>query len=70
MTEANADAVYAAGWSERALYDAHSDVLPAKLHEPVRGRHHLTPIPGQFDMEGRIIKQGGDNRMLQTFGTA
>jgi hypothetical protein len=51
MAQADADAVNAAGWSERALLRCHSDVLPVQLHEPVRRRHRLTPIAGQFNRE-------------------
>ena len=28
----------------------------------------LTPIPGQFDMEGKLIKEGGYEGMLHAFG--
>lgn len=68
MTQADADAVYAAGWDERALYDA---VLVCCLYNFmnrfVEGLG-LTPIPEQFDMEGRMITEGGYAAMLDAFG--
>jgi uncharacterized peroxidase-related enzyme len=68
MTQADADAVCAAGWDERALYDA---VLVCCLYNFmnrfVEGLG-LTPIPGQFDAEGKMITEGGYAAMLHAFG--
>jgi uncharacterized peroxidase-related enzyme len=68
MTQADADAVYAAGWDERALYDA---VLVCCLYNFmnrfVEGLG-LTPIPEQFDREGKMITEGGYAAMLDAFG--
>lgn len=68
MTQVDADAVYAAGWSERALYDAiQICCLYNFMNRFVEGIG-LTPIPDQFDMEGRLIKEGGYKGMLDAFG--
>jgi uncharacterized peroxidase-related enzyme len=68
MTQADADAVYAAGWSERALYDAiQICCLYNFMNRFVEGIG-LTPIPEQFDMEGKLIKEGSYKGMLEAFG--
>jgi uncharacterized peroxidase-related enzyme len=68
MTQSDADAVYSAGWNERALYDA---VLVCCLYNFmnrfVEGLG-LTPIPEQFDIEGKMITEGGYVAMLDAFG--
>lgn len=70
MTQADADAVYAAGWSERALYDAiQICCLYNFMNRFVEGIG-LTPIPDQFEMEGRMIKEGSYKGMLDAFGIA
>lgn len=68
MTQADADAVFAAGWSERALYDAvQICCLYNFMNRFVEGLG-LTPIPDQFAMEGRMIKEGSYKGMLDAFG--
>jgi len=68
MTQADADAVYAAGWSERALYDAvQICCLYNFMNRFVEGLG-LTPIPDQFALEGKMIKEGGYRGMLDAFG--
>lgn len=68
MTQADADAVFAAGWSERALYDAvQVCCLYNFMNRFVEGLG-LTPIPDQFAMEGRMIKDGSYKGMLDAFG--
>jgi uncharacterized peroxidase-related enzyme len=68
MTQADADAVFAAGWSEQALYDAvQVCCLYNFMNRFVEGLG-LTPIPEQFDMEGQMIKQGGYTSMAGAFG--
>ena len=68
MIQADADAVYAAGWSERALYDAvQICCLYNFMNRFVEGIG-LTPIPEQFDMEGKLIKEGSYKGMLDAFG--
>jgi alkylhydroperoxidase family enzyme len=68
MTQADADAVYAAGWSERALYDAiQICCLYNFMNRFVEGIG-LTPIPEQFDMEGKLIQEGSYKGMLEAFG--
>lgn len=70
MSQADADAVYAAGWTERALYDAvQICCLYNFMNRFVEGIG-LTPIPDQFEMEGRMIKEGSYKGMLATFGIA
>ena len=68
MTQADADAVFAAGWDERALYDAvQICCLYNFMNRFVEGLG-LTPIPEQFDFEGGLIKNGGYAGMVTEFG--
>lgn len=68
MTQADAGAVYAVGWTERALYDAiQICCLYNFMNRFVEGIG-LTPIPDQFDMEGRLISEGGYRGMIEAFG--
>lgn len=68
MTQADADAVFAAGWSEQALYDAvQVCCLYNFMNRFVEGLG-LTPIPEQFDFEGQMIKEGGYSSMASDFG--
>ena len=68
LTQADADAVYAAGWDERALYDAvQICCLYNFMNRFVEGIG-LTPIPEQFAMEGQMIKEGSYTGMLDAFG--
>lgn len=68
MTQADADAVFAAGWSEQALYDAvQVCCLYNFMNRFVEGLG-LTPIPEQFEMEGQMIKRGGYVSMAKDFG--
>jgi uncharacterized peroxidase-related enzyme len=68
MTQADADAVFAAGWSEQALYDAvQVCCLYNFMNRFVEGLG-LTPVPEQFDFEGQMIKQGGYVSMAKDFG--
>jgi hypothetical protein len=61
MTQSDTDAVYAAGFSERALYDAvQICCLYNFMNRFVEGVG-LTPVPVQFDMEGRLIKEDSDS---------
>jgi uncharacterized peroxidase-related enzyme len=70
MAQADADAVYAAGWSERAPYDAiQICCLYNFMNRFVEGVG-LTPMPNQFEMEGRMIKEGSYKGMLDAFGIA
>lgn len=68
MVQADADAVYAAGWDERALYDAvQVCCLYNFMNRFVEGLG-LTAIAEHFDMEGEMIEKGGYNGMLDAFG--
>jgi uncharacterized peroxidase-related enzyme len=68
MTQADADAVFAAGWEEQALYDAvQICCLYNFMNRFVEGLG-LTPIPEQFDLEGQMIKQAGYVSMARDFG--
>ncbi len=68
MKQADADAVFAAGWSEQALYDAvQVCCLYNFMNRFVEGLG-LTPVPEQFPMEGQMIKQGGYVSMAKDFG--
>ena len=67
MTQADADAVYAAGWDERALYDAvQVCALYNFMNRFVEGLG-LTVVPEDFDMEGKMIHDGGYAKMLDAF---
>ncbi len=67
MTQADADAVYDAGWSEQALYDAvQVCCLYNFMNRFVEGLG-LTPIPDHFGMEGQMILDGGYEGMLEAF---
>ena len=68
LTQKDADAVYAAEWNERALYDAvQICCLYNFMNRFVEGLG-LTPKPDQFDMEGKLIKEGGYAGMATAFG--
>ena len=68
MSQKDADAVFAAGWSEQALFDAvQVCCLYNFMNRFVEGLG-LTPIPEQFDFEGQMIKQGGYVSMAGEFG--
>ncbi len=67
MTQADADAVFAAGWSEQALYDAvQVCCLYNFMNRFVEGLG-LTVVPDQFGMEGKMIVDGGYEGMLAAF---
>lgn len=68
MTQADADAVYAAGWSERALYDAIQICCLYNFMNRFVDGIGLTAIPEQFAMEGTLIKEGSYRGMLDAFG--
>ncbi len=60
MAQADADAVFEAGWSERALYDAIVICCTwSFMNRYVEGLG-LTVIPEQFTMEGKMLKAGYD----------
>jgi alkylhydroperoxidase family enzyme len=68
MTQQDAEAIYAAGWDERALYDAvQVCCLYNFMNRFVEGLG-LVPRPDQFDMEGKMIKEGGYAGMVTAFG--
>lgn len=68
MTQSDADAVFAAGWSEQALYDAvQVCCLYNFMNRFVEGLG-LTPVPEQFQLEGKMIKEGGYVSMAEDFG--
>ncbi len=67
MTQADADAVYHAGWSEQALYDAvQVCCLYNFMNRFVEGLG-LTPIPEHFGIEGQMIVDNGYDGMLEAF---
>ena len=60
MVQADADSVFNAGWSERALYDAIIICCTwSFMNRYVEGLG-LSVIPEQFAMEGRMLKPGYD----------
>jgi uncharacterized peroxidase-related enzyme len=65
LSHADADAVFAAGWDERALYDA---VLVGCLYNFMNRYTDglgLGVIPEQFAMEGKMIKEMSYRGMLE-----
>jgi uncharacterized peroxidase-related enzyme len=68
MVQADADAVYEAGWDERALYDAVQVCCLYNFMNRFIFGLGLTPIAEDFEMEGKMIKEGGYNGMLDAFG--
>ena len=68
LTQADADAVFAAGWDDRALYDAvQVCALYNFMNRFVEGLG-LTPVVEDFPMEGEMIHGGGYAGMLDKFG--
>jgi len=60
MVQADADAVFEAGWSERALYDAIIICcLWSFMNRLVEGLG-LNVVPEQFAMEGKMLHAGYD----------
>jgi hypothetical protein len=69
MTQEDADAVFAAGWDERALHDAiEVCALFNFMNRYVEG-HGLLAIPEQSLMEGKRLK-GGYSPILKVLGLA
>jgi uncharacterized peroxidase-related enzyme len=68
MTQQDADAVFAAGWAQRALYDAVQICGHYNFMNRFVEGLGLTPIPHQFEMEGKLIRDGGYKGMLDAFG--
>jgi hypothetical protein len=64
----DADAVFVAGWDERALYDAVQICCLYNLMNRFVEGLGLMPIADQFAMEGKMIKDGGYAGMLDAFG--
>lgn len=68
MIQADADAVFEAGWSEQALYDAvQVCCLFNFMNRFVEGLG-LTVVPEQFDMEGQMLMQHGYEGAAEIFG--
>jgi len=68
MAAADAEAVYAAGWSERALYDAvQVCALFNFMNRFVEGLG-LVPVDDRFAMEGRMLHDHGYTALLERFG--
>lgn len=60
MVQADADAVFNAGWSERALYDAIIICCTFSFMNRFTEGLGLTVIPEQFGMEGKMLFAGYD----------
>lgn len=68
MIQADANAVFAAGWTEQALYDAvNICCLYNFMNRFVEGLG-LTVVPEQFSFEGKMIVDGGYRSMAKAFG--
>ncbi|MEM7223776.1 MAG: peroxidase-related enzyme [Pseudomonadota bacterium] len=59
VVQADADAVFAAGWSSRALYDVVSVCCVFNFMNRFTNGLGLADIPAQFGKEGEILKRGG-----------
>lgn len=68
LVQADADAVYEAGWDERALYDAVQVCCLYNFMNRFTDGLGLTVVPEEFEMEGNLIKDGGYDGMLDAFG--
>ena len=62
-----ADPASAAGAAKRALCDARCVARYNFMNRFIEGLG-LTAIPAHFDMEGKLIKDGGYNGMIDAFG--
>ena len=60
MTQADADQVFEAGWSERALYDAVIICCTWSFMNRFVEGLGLSVIPEQFEMEGKMLFAGYD----------
>lgn len=60
MVQADADAVFNAGWSERALYDAMIICCTWNFMNRFTAGLGLTVVPEQFAMEGKLLHAGYD----------
>lgn len=60
MTQSDADEVFNAGWSERALYDAIIICCTWSFMNRFVEGLGLSVIPEQFPMEGKMLKAGYD----------
>ena len=66
MTQSDADQVFAAGWSERALYEAIVICCTWNFMNRFVEGVGLSVIPEQFSMEGKMLK-GGYNGIFKMF---
>lgn len=66
MVQSDADAVFNAGWSERALYDAIIICCTWSFMNRFVEGIGLSVIPEQFSMEGKMLK-GGYNGIFKMF---
>ena len=66
MVQAYADAVFAAGWSERALYDAIIICCTWSFMNRFVEGIGLSVIPAHFAMEGKML-HGGYDRIFEKF---
>ena len=71
MTQADADAVFAAGWDERALHDAIAvSCTFAFMNRLVLG-HGIEAIPERFEARGRQhVEKGYTGQYANVVGTA
>lgn len=60
MVQADADAVFNAGWSERALYDAMIICCTWSFMNRFVEGIGLSVVPEQFSMEGKMLSAGYD----------
>ena len=60
MTQADADSVFAMGWSERALYDAIAVCCLFNFMNRYVDGIGLNTNPEQFSFEGKMLKMGYD----------
>jgi uncharacterized peroxidase-related enzyme len=68
MTQADADAVYAAGWTERALYDAIQVCCLFNFMNRFVEGVGLAVVPEQFEAQGRRLRDSGYTGMIEKFG--
>lgn len=68
MIQADADAVYAAGWDEWALYDAIQVCCLYNFMNRFADGIGLVPVPELFSVWGAMIKKDGYDGMIEDFG--
>lgn len=68
MTQADADAIFAAGWSDQALHDAVSTCGLFNLMNRLVEGHGINADPKYFPLSAKHLHDGGYSGVLQLLG--